>query len=58
MPTPPVTVNAIASIVPPIQIVSERGDVIETTGSGTTIIVISNGSPTQFPSSPEVGVIV
>ena len=58
VPIPPVTANSIASIVPPIQIVSERGVVIETTGFGTTVIVISNVSPTQFPSSPEVGVTV
>jgi hypothetical protein len=37
VPIPPVTANSIASIVPPIQIVSERGVVIETTGFGVTI---------------------
>ena len=37
IPTPPITVNSIASIVPPIQIVSDKGVVIETTGAGTTI---------------------
>ena len=58
IPTPPITVNSIASIVPPIQIVSDKGVVIETTGAGTTIIVISNGSPTQFPSTAEIGVTV
>ena len=58
VPVPPVTVNSIASITPPIQIVSDKGVVIKTTGAGTTIIVISNGSPIQFPSSAEIGVTV
>ena len=37
VPVPPVTVNSIASITPPIQIVSDKGVVIKTTGAGTTI---------------------
>ena len=54
MPTPPVTVNAIASIVPPIQIVSERGDVIETTGFGVTITAAHSETIASQPPCEKV----